>query len=187
MFGKKDTEDVDPQEVEKIKDRLEPGENVLMAVRQSRMRPGGTMTGLTPNTMFVTDRRLLVRNPKMLGLSEDIEDYPYDQITSVKLVKGVMSSAIRFTMPGMTELSKSHSMFGFGGGDDTGTIEAIPKGKAEKMFEMIRSKVQEAKSSKSQHAVIQQRQNPLDLLKTKFVNGEITAEEYEAKRKILEG
>ena len=31
--------------------------------------------------MFVTDRRLLVRNPKMLGLSENIEDYPYDQIT----------------------------------------------------------------------------------------------------------
>ena len=29
--------------------------------------------------------------------------------------------------------------------------------------------------------------SPLDMLKAKFVNGEITAEEYEAKKKILEG
>jgi len=188
--GKKNDDedpDVDPQEYEKIRDRLDEGETVVMAVRQSRVRPGGAAV-LTPNTVFVTEKRIVIRAPTKLGLGQNIEDYPYDQITTVKLEKGLFSASIQFAIPGLTESSKSHKWSGvMWGRSDEGVIDAIPKSKAEKLFTIIRNGVQDARKAKSQPTVVQQAQSPLDMLKTKFVNGEITAEEFEEKRKILEG
>ena len=182
------TEDIDSREIDKIQKRLDPDEQLLMAVRQSRVKPGGAAI-ITPNTMFVTNKRMLVRNPKKLGFAVDIEEYPYDTITNVKLTKGIFSSSIQITIPGMTEMSKVDRAFTIWGRDDTGVIDAIPKAKAEKMYEIIRAKVKEIKERKDAPSVVQQQQqqSPLDLLKTKFVNGEISAEEYEVKKKILEG
>lgn len=182
-----ETPDVDPKEYEKIQDRLDDGETVLMAVRQSRIKPGGAAI-LTPNTIFVTEKRMVIRNPTKMGLGENIEDYSYDQITSVKLEKGLLSASIQFTIPGMTEMSKSDKWSGLPWGrSDEGVIDAIPKGKAEKLFKIIRDGVDNAKKQKNQPSVVQQQQNPLDALKMKFVNGEITKEEFEEKKAILEG
>ena len=187
--GKKeeDIPDVNPEEYEKFADRLDAGETVLMAVKQSRVKPGGAAI-LTPNTIFVTEKRIVVRNPTKMGLGENIEDYPYDQITSVKLEKGMFSASIQFTIPGMTESSKSDKWSGLvWGRSDEGVIDAIPKSKAEKLFKIIREGVANSKKEKSQPTVIQQQQSPIDMLKVKFVNGEITKEEFEEKKKILEG
>ena len=50
------------------------------------MKPGGSVLA-TPNIVFATDKRVLIRNPTMLGMRENIEDIPYDKMTSVKLEK----------------------------------------------------------------------------------------------------
>lgn len=187
MFGRGEkAEDVDRDEIKRIEEHLDPGEEMLLVVRQSRVRPGGAAV-LTPNTIFVSDRRLLIRNPKLFGFRENIEEYAYDQITSVKLVKGVFSSSVELTIPGMTEHSKAdRKSFVVWGREDVGAIDALPKDKAEKMIKIVRERIKDAKEAKLRPAV-SERQSPLDLLKTKFVNGEITEEEYERKRKIIEG
>jgi hypothetical protein len=35
---------------------------------------------MTPNTVYATDRRIIIRDPYMLGLKENIVDIPYDLI-----------------------------------------------------------------------------------------------------------
>jgi Short C-terminal domain len=48
---------------------LNPNEEVFVVARQSRLKPGGSK--LTPNVVFATDRRIIIRDPSMLGLRED--------------------------------------------------------------------------------------------------------------------
>ena len=52
------------------------------------MKPGGSALA-TPNIVFATDKQVLIRNRRMLGMRENIEDMPYDKMVSVKLEKGV--------------------------------------------------------------------------------------------------
>lgn len=185
-----DTEDIDPKEIANIQDRLDPDEQVLMAVRQSKLH--STSVKLNTNSIFVTDRRILIVSPKKLGLAVDVEDYTYDNITGIKLVKGMLHSSIELTMPGSSELSKPNRILGFHmgsslvGGEVAGAIEGLPREKAEKIVEIVRKKIREYKEQRNTPTTIQQQQSPLDLLKTKFVNGEITEEEFEKKKKILE-
>ena len=88
-------------ETDKIRDRLDDGENVVMWVRQSRIKPG-SVGGINPNTIFVTEKRVIIRSPVTFGLGEHIEEYFYRQITNVRLEKGVMSASLVFYIPGMT-------------------------------------------------------------------------------------
>jgi len=192
MFGRKggggrnseEADPVDPNEYEKIKSKLDDGEKVLMAVRQSRVKPGGAAV-LTPNTIFVTEKRVMIRNPTKLGLGENIEGYTYDQITSVKIKHGLFSSSLEFVIPGMTELSKSGRNIPWGRNDE-GVIDAIPKAQAEKMRSLIQEKLDKAKQEKNRPFITQQQQSPADALKMKYVNGEISEEEYLKMKKILD-
>ena len=70
---------------------------------------------------------------------------------------------------------------------DEGVIDAIPKGKAEKPSRIIRMGVENSKKARDRPAVVQERQSPIDALKMKYANGEITKDEFEEKKKILEG
>jgi hypothetical protein len=94
----------DLDEIEKIRNILNPNEEVFVVARQSRLKPGGSK--LTPNVVFGTDRRIIIRDPSMLGLREDIVDIPYDMISSVRLDKGVFSSNIIFKAPGLINSSR---------------------------------------------------------------------------------
>src|SRR5688500_19704182 len=69
------------------------------------MKPCGSALA-TPNIVFATDKRVIIRNPTMLGMRENIEDIPYDKMTSVKLEKGVFSSTILIRAPGLSEMSR---------------------------------------------------------------------------------
>lgn len=128
------------EEVEEIKDTLMPDEKVLLVVRQSRIAPRGLMrpgTITTPNTIFATNRRIIVRNPTMLGLRAGTEDFPYESVTSVKLHKGVFSSEIRLRIPGLTETSRLPATLRWGRRDE-GEIAALPKDKAEQLVRIIK-------------------------------------------------
>jgi hypothetical protein len=142
-----DADDLD--EINKITEMLNPDERVLLVARQSRIKPGGSH--FTPNIIYATDRRIIVRDPYMLGIKENVIDIPYDIITSIKLEKGLLSSTIRFKAPALmssTRLGMTDSIVD-GKDDQGGVIEAIPKNKAEDLLEIIRSGMHEDSGAKS--------------------------------------
>jgi hypothetical protein len=111
---------------------------VIIVARQSRILPGGSY--VTPNTIYATEKRLIIRDPYMLGIKENLIDIPYDVVTSIKLEKGLFSSTIRFEAPalvGSKRLGMIHGMI-HGNNDHEGVIQAIPKAKAEDLIEVIR-------------------------------------------------
>jgi hypothetical protein len=121
---------------------LNPDERILLVAVQSRIRPGGSL--FTPNQIYSTDRRIIIRDPYMLGIKENIIDIPYDIITSLKLEKGLLSSTIRFKAPGLVSPTKMSMMDSIADGKDNdlgGIIQAIPKSKAEDLLEIIRSRM----------------------------------------------
>jgi Bacterial PH domain len=134
-------------EINKITDMLNPDEKILLVARQSRIKPGGSY--FTPNTIYATDRRIIIRDPYMLGLKANIIDIPYDIITSLKLEKGLLSSTIRFKAPGLMSSNKLGMMDSIVEGEDdpTGIIEAISKDKAEDLLEIIRSGMKDDRKS----------------------------------------
>ena len=140
----------DLEDVDKITDMLNPDEKVLLVARQSKIKPGGSY--LTPNTIYATDRRIIIRDPYMLGIKANVVDIPYDIITSLKLEKGLLSSTIRFKAVGLMSSTKLGMMDSIieGEDDQTGIIEAIPKDKAEDLVEIIRSGMQARKSAPSE-------------------------------------
>jgi hypothetical protein len=125
-------------EISRIKNILNPNEKVLLVARQSRLLPGGS--AMTPNIVIATERRILIRNPYMLGLKSEIVDIPYDVITSVKLKKGVFTSTILFKAPALVGASKLGLLDENVSGEDDqdGVTEAVPKDKAEDLLEIIR-------------------------------------------------
>ncbi len=185
MFGKKNNDkSTDSTELDKIKDRLDSDENIIMHVKQSRIRPGGASI-LTPNTLFLTEKRVIIRNPTRLGFGENIEEYHYHQITNIKLENGIFSSSLIFAIPGMTEISKMDRKYMMWGRDSEGVIDAIPKEQAEKMYEYIRQKISEAKTKESKlgNNIFD---DPLEILKNRYAKGEITEEEFKKIKKNLE-
>jgi len=141
-------------EIGKILYRLDEDEKVLCVARQSRIKPGGSKI-TTPNIIFVTNKRLIIRNPTMLGMRENVEDYSYDKITNIKLEKGVFSSTLVITAPGMGTAARTgrvHGLVAWGRGED-GTIDAIPKDKAEQILEIIRNGMESFKKSRDPRGV----------------------------------
>jgi len=129
-------------EIEKIQNILNPNEKVLLVARQSRFFPGGS--ALTPNIVIATDRRIIIRDPYDLGFRSEIVDIPYDVITSVKLMKGVLTSTILFKAPALVNKSKLGLLDEDIAGEDDqdGAIQALPKGSAEDLLEIIRRGIQ---------------------------------------------
>jgi hypothetical protein len=137
------------EEISKITEMLNPDEKVLLVARQSRIKPGGSLH--TPNVIYATDRRLIIRDPYMLGIKENVVDIPYEIVTSIKLEKGLLSSTIRFKAAGLlssTKLGMMDSMID-GEDDQGGIIEAISKDKAQDLVEIIRSGMQSSSNRKS--------------------------------------
>ena len=153
-FGKKQkvqsftttiTDREDLAEIRKISHMLNPNEEVFVVARQSRLKPGGS--AFTPDIVFGTDRRIIIKDPMLLGLRENVVDIPYDMISSVRVDKGVFSSSVIFKAPGiinsgrMGKIDKVMEGIGDAKGlaKEDGMIAAIPKNKAEKLVEIIRN------------------------------------------------
>src|SRR6188472_1643178 len=84
----------DLEEIGKIRNILNPNEEVFVVARQSRLKPGGSK--FTPNIIFATDRRIIIKDPSMLGLREQVVDFPYDMISSVKLEAAVITAIPKY-------------------------------------------------------------------------------------------
>lgn len=143
------TDEEELNEIKKIEKILNSDEKVLIVARQSRLMPGGS--AMTPDNVIATDRRVIIRDPYMLGLKAELIDIPYDVITSVKLQKGVFTSTILFKAPTLLNKSKLGLIDeNIGGEDDQeGVIEALPKDKAEELLEIIRRRMKSTGNGES--------------------------------------
>ena len=183
VFGSNNDEsikitDEDKNEIERIQDHLDSDDTVLLVAQQSKFKPGGAILS-GGNTIYATNKKIIIRNPTMLGLRESVEEITYDQITSVKLEKGMFSSTVVIRSSGLSELSrmsKSSGMIAWSRGEE-GQIDAISKKKGVQLVHLIKEKMQHAKSSKNTSQALEE--DPLKILKVRFAKGEISKEEYE--------
>jgi Bacterial PH domain len=67
------------EQIQKIKHRLDNDEKVEIIAKQSKHRPGGSMS--TPDTIFVTNKRIVIRDASLLGARENVVSVSYDKIT----------------------------------------------------------------------------------------------------------
>ena len=177
--------DESTEEIEKIKDHVDSDDKVLLIAKQSKYKPGGAVLS-GGDTIYATNKKIIIRNPTMFGLRESVEEIPYDQITSVKLEKGLFSATVVIRSPGLSEMSrisKSSGLIAWGRGEE-GQIDAIPKDKAEKLVQIIKEKMEDVKNDKNTSASSDD--DPLIILKRRFAKGEITKEEYEEMKSVLE-
>lgn len=157
MIGKRGGD----QEIEKIREELRSGEEILFTATQLQLRK--------PSTYFITTDRIIARRPGLID--SHIDSMEWDQISNYSMFKGKLLRA------GIKILSAHATM----------QIDDLNKEDTKRMREYIDENMAKVKAEKSQGHVVQQAQDPMDQLKAKFVNGEITAEEYAAKKKVLEG
>lgn len=110
-------EDQDPKAIEKISSKLE---NLLMTNEEVgyiavQKKPAVT---ILPDSIVVTNKRIILCKPKNLGLSMDFIDYDWDDIAASFVKEGIFGSDFTFT-------TKS---------DLTQTIDYLPKNQARKLY-----------------------------------------------------
>ncbi|TVP40269.1 PH domain-containing protein [Candidatus Nitrosocosmicus arcticus] len=143
------TDEDELDEIKKIAEMLNPDERVLVVARQSRFKPGGSQ--LSPNVVYATDRRIILRDPSMLGLKQEIIDIPYNVITNAKIEKGLLSASVIFNAPGLFNPNIPGRMpwikrLETDEHGENGVIDAIPKKKAEDLIEVIRNGITQIRS-----------------------------------------
>ena len=97
LYDSREFSDKELEQVNKITHRLDKGEQVQFIARQSKHRPGGSFT--IPDTIFVTNKRIVIGDPSLLGVRENIVSVSYDKITSTELERGIFSSKIIIRAP----------------------------------------------------------------------------------------
>ena len=85
--------DVDP-EVIKL---LMINEDILLTAKQAKGVPGGSLS--TPNSIYVTNTRVIFKNPKLFGLKADIIDVNYRDVSNVRLPQMAQGTIIERHAP----------------------------------------------------------------------------------------
>ena len=75
-----------------IESILLSSEEVLYSAQQSRVKKGGSFT--TPAKIYITNYRIIFRDPSMLGLKKFVNDYHFKDISNVRMKKGVLSTEV---------------------------------------------------------------------------------------------
>lgn len=168
-MGKKEGATEIPKEVNDI---LRPGEKVVTVVRQSRLK-----SAITPDSIIVTDQRIIRYSPSALGLRKTTEDYRYEDMANFKVNKGIMFATIIVSQRFMS--------------NDL-VMDNLPKDKMDFISKAVNNGIMRAKSGKIPQAAAPQpasgtqSEDPLKLLKLRLVKGEITKKEYEDMKQLLE-
>nr|WP_317632166.1 PH domain-containing protein [uncultured Flavobacterium sp.] len=124
-------EDQDPKAIEKISEKLE---NILMRneeVGYIAVQKNPVLT-VFPDSIVLTNKRILILKPKNLGLSLDVLDYDWESIISPFLKEGILGAEFSF-------LTKN---------DITVTLDKLPKNQARKLFTYAKEVLIEAKQTK---------------------------------------
>ncbi|MBC7523516.1 MAG: PH domain-containing protein [Flavobacterium sp.] len=110
-------EDQDPKAIEKITAKLE---NLLMSNEKVgyiavQKKPAVT---ILPDSIVVTNKRIIICKPKNLGLSMEFVDYGWDDITSSFVKENILGAEFTFN----TKFELTH------------TIDYLPKNQARKLY-----------------------------------------------------
>jgi hypothetical protein len=152
-----------PGEVKKL---LSEGEQILGAVRQSRLKEL-----ITPDTVIVTDQRIIWYNPTALGLHKSIQDYRYENIGNFKIHKWILYCTM--------ELKSKFLSEGL-------TVDNLPKAQMDQISKIVQENIRKANLKPSENKTsTQESEDPLKVLKIRFAKGEITRQEYEEMRELL--
>ena len=83
------------KEVNKVKKFLGSNEEIILITKQTRLGlAGGSL--VTPNTLILTNEKVIIRNPKTLGLREEVLTIPLERITAIR--RGNFNKCPRFKL-----------------------------------------------------------------------------------------
>jgi hypothetical protein len=155
-----------------IKKMLLADEQVMAVIKQSRLK-----AAITPDSIIVTNQRIIRYSPSSLGLHKEIEDYRYEDMANLKIDKGIMFARIIVKRRFMSE--------------DL-ILDNLPEGQVDYIFRLIQENLRRIGSAitspitADQQTPLTSSEDPLQVLKLRFARGEITKEEFEEMKRILE-
>ena len=166
--------DIDkPVEVPKAIETMLYGDEIVVAsIKQSRWK-----RLITPDSIFVTNHRIILYAPKSLGLRKTIEDYRYRDMANFKADRGIF-----FTKLTITQRFMSNDL----------VIDSLPKGKTDKIAGIIHEGIRRLGSGTHPGDTDipadteTDSEDPLNVLKLRYARGEINQQQYEEMKKVLE-
>lgn len=125
-------EDQDPKAIEKITAKLE---NLLMSNEEVgyiavQKKPAVT---IFPDSIVVTNKRIILCKPKNLGLSMEFIDYDWDDIAGSFVKEGILGADFTFTT----------------NSDLTHTVDYLPKNQARKLYTYAKEQLDLLKNPKA--------------------------------------
>jgi hypothetical protein len=132
-------EDQDPKAIEKITAKLE---NLLMSNEEVgyiavQKKPAVT---IFPDSIVVTNKRIILCKPKNLGLSMEFIDYDWDDIAGSFVKEGILGADFTFTT----------------NSDLTHTVDYLPKNQARKLYTYAKEQLDLLKNPKVVTPVVEE-------------------------------
>ena len=132
-------EDQDPKAIEKITAKLE---NLLMSNEEVgyiavQKKPAVT---IFPDSILVTNKRIILCKPKNLGLSMEFIDYDWDDISGSFVKEGILGADFTFTT----------------NSDLTHTVDYLPKNQARKLYTYAKEQLDLLKYPKATNSVVEE-------------------------------
>ena len=155
-------EDQDPKAIEKITAKLE---NLLMSNEEVgyiavQKKPAVT---IFPDSIVVTNKRIILCKPKNLGLSMEFIDYDWDDIAGSFVKEGILGADFTFTT----------------NSDLTHTVDYLPKNQARKLYTYAKEQLDLLKNPKVATPIVEEvkAEAPIETPVQEEIVEEIQAEE----------
>ena len=132
-------EEQDPKAIEKVMSKLSDllMKNEEIGYIAVQKKPAITVL---PDSIVVTNKRIIICQPKNLGLSMNFTDYSWDEIESTFVKEGILGSDFSF----VTKIAISV------------TIEYIPKVQARKMYAFAKEQIDLLKGGAVSNIVVEE-------------------------------
>ena len=147
-------------------------EQVLAVIKQSRLK-----AAITPDSIIITDQRIIRYSPTALGLHKEIEDYRYEDIANLRIDKGIMFATITARRRFMSQ--------------DL-ILDKLLKDQADYISRVIQENLRRisgatiSPGTTNQQTPVASSEDPLQVLRLRFARGEITREKFEEMKRALE-